>query len=73
MLGGYDPAKYKVERFFAPAPDGAQVPVTLVYRKDLRKPTGNPTLIQAYGAYCISTSPDFPAHQLSLIDRGDEC
>ncbi|HUR83376.1 MAG TPA: oligopeptidase B, partial [Thermoanaerobaculia bacterium] len=33
VLGGYDPAKYKVERFFVPAPDGAQVPVSIVYRK----------------------------------------
>jgi len=29
---GYDPAQYRSERLFASAPDGAQVPISLVYR-----------------------------------------
>jgi oligopeptidase B len=70
VLGGYDPAKYKVERFFAPAPDGAQVPVTLVYRKDLNPKGRNPLLLYAYGSYGSSQAPTFASNRFSLVDRG---
>jgi oligopeptidase B len=70
VLGGYDPAKYKVERFFAPAADGAQVPVTIVYRKDLNPRGKNPLLLYAYGSYGSSQSPTFASNRFSLVDRG---
>jgi oligopeptidase B len=70
VLGGYDPAKYKVERFFVAASDGAQVPVALVYRKDLNPRGKNPLLLYAYGSYGASMSPTFSASRFSLLDRG---
>ena len=36
VLGGFDPARYATERLWAPARDGAKVPVTVLYRKGLR-------------------------------------
>jgi oligopeptidase B len=66
----FRPNRYAAARTFAIAPDGERVPITLLYRKDQRKPTGNPTLIYGYGAYCESTLPTFPRAWLSLIDRG---
>jgi oligopeptidase B len=36
--GGFDRTLYASERVHATAPDGVQVPVSLVYRKDKRKP-----------------------------------
>jgi oligopeptidase B len=70
VLGGYDPAKYKVERFFVTASDGAQVPVSLVYRKDLDPKGKNPLLLYAYGSYGSSMSPTFSSSRFSLLDRG---
>jgi len=70
VLGGYDPAKYKVERFFVPARDGAKVPVSIVYRKDLDPKGKNPLLLYAYGSYGSSQSPTFSSNRFSLIDRG---
>jgi oligopeptidase B len=70
VLGGYDPAKYKVERFFVTAGDGAKVPVALVYRKDLNPKGKNPLLLYAYGSYGSSQSPTFSSNRFSLIDRG---
>lgn len=64
------PDRYSVERIIAWAADGEQVPVTLVYRKDLRQPHGNPTLLYGYGAYGDSVIPDFDPTIFSLIDRG---
>ena len=70
VLGGYDPGKYKVERFFVPASDGAQIPVALVYRKDLNPKGKNPLLLYAYGSYGASMSPTFNSNRFSLVDRG---
>lgn len=66
----FRPEAYAVERVTAPAPDGEQVPITVVYRKDLRRPGGNPTVIVGYGAYGLSSRPTFGESAFSLIDRG---
>lgn len=67
---GYKPAKYLSERIYAPAPDGQLIPVSLVYRRDLRQPSGNPCLLAGYGAYGASSDPNFSPFRLSLLDRG---
>jgi len=71
VLGGYDMARYASERIFAVAPDGVRVPISIYYRKDLRKP-GAPQamLLNAYGSYGIPSNPGFNTNRLSLIDRG---
>ena len=61
--------QYTVDRRYARAPDGETVPITIVYRKDLRR-TGNPVLIVGYGAYGSSTQSTFSPSVFSLLDRG---
>jgi oligopeptidase B len=71
VLGGYDPARYRSERLFATAPDGAQVPISLVYQLPLERPGGpRPLLLNGYGAYGVSYDPTFSSSSLSLLDRG---
>jgi oligopeptidase B len=70
VLGGYDPGQYASERVFATAPDGVLVPVSLVYRKGLRRDGTAPLLLYGYGAYGLSSDPSFSSNRLSLIDRG---
>ncbi|MGB5855396.1 MAG: S9 family peptidase [Oceanisphaera sp.] len=63
--------RYRSERVWVTARDGAKVPVSLVYRVDLFKSlAGNPLLVYAYGAYGASMDPDFSSARLSLLDRG---
>ena len=66
----FDRNKYGMDRLEAIASDGETVPITIVYRKDVRRPTGNPTLIVGYGAYGLSTHPNFTPSVVSLLDRG---
>jgi oligopeptidase B len=67
--GGFDRALYASERVNATAPDGTQVPVSLVYRKDRR--TGhNPLYVYGYGSYGYSLPIGFSGNRLSLLDRG---
>ncbi len=70
VLGDFDPARYQTERVFATAKDGTKVPISLVYRKDLRKTGQNPCLLYAYGSYGISIDASFRSSRLSLLDRG---
>jgi oligopeptidase B len=70
VLGGYDPTLYKSERVYATAADGTKVPVSLVYKKDLKRDGKRPLLPQAYGSYGIPTNVTFNSNRLSLLDRG---
>ncbi|HYC60422.1 MAG TPA: S9 family peptidase [Thermoanaerobaculia bacterium] len=70
VLGGYDPAKYTVERFFVTASDGVKIPVAMVYRKDVQPKKNNPLMLYAYGSYGASMPDGFSSNRFSLIDRG---
>jgi oligopeptidase B len=70
VLGGYDPSEYRSERVFATARDGTRVPVSLVYRRDLRRDGPQPLLLYGYGSYGASMDPGFSSLRLSLLDRG---
>ncbi|OGU00430.1 MAG: oligopeptidase B [Gemmatimonadetes bacterium GWC2_71_10] len=70
VLGGYDPAHYASERVWARARDGTRVPISLVYRRGLRRDGTAPLLLYGYGSYGSSQSVTFNSNRLSLLDRG---
>ena len=71
VLGGFDTQNYQVERIKAPSKDGTLVPISLVYRKSLKKTNGgNPTLLDGYGAYGMRNDASFSFKIMSLLDRG---
>jgi oligopeptidase B len=70
VLGGYDPKLYNSERVYATASDGTKIPVSLVYRKDLKLDGSRPMLLGAYGSYGSPQNVGFNSNRLSLLDRG---
>ena len=71
VLGGFDPADYRTERLHARADDGVEVPISLVYRRDLvRRDGASPLLLTGYGAYGFSRDASFSSARLSLLGRG---
>lgn len=70
VRGGYDASQYQSERIFAKAPDGVEVPISLVYRKGFECNGRSPLLLYGYGAYGHSIDPRFSSDRLSLLDRG---
>jgi oligopeptidase B len=70
VLGDFNHENYISERLFAPADDGTQIPVSLVYRKGIDKSGNNPLLLYGYGSYGITSEPAFSSVILSLLDRG---
>ena len=70
VLGGYDPARYATERLWAVAPDGTEVPMSIVRRRDVARDGTAPCLLYGYGSYETRIDPVFSSLRLSLLDRG---
>ena len=71
VLGGkFDKKNYVEERIWATAKDGTKIPISLVYRKGMKKDGNNPVLQYAYGSYGYSMDAYFSTTRLSLLDRG---
>jgi oligopeptidase B len=70
VLGTFSPADYESERLWAPARDGARIPISLVRRKGTRTDGSAPLLLYGYGSYGYSIDPGFSSARLSLLDRG---
>lgn len=70
VIGDFNPDNYQSERLMVKARDGAEVPVSMVYRKGFEKDGTQPLLLYGYGSYGSSMEPYFSSVRLSLLDRG---
>ena len=70
ILGGFDSQNYITERLHAPAEDGTEIPISIVYRKGFKKDGQRPLVLYGYGSYGLSMDASFNSPRLSLIDRG---
>lgn len=70
VLGGFSSENYQTEFIWATARDGARVPVSIVYKKGLRRDGQAPCYMTGYGSYGSSYDPGFQMPVLSLLDRG---
>jgi oligopeptidase B len=66
----YDPADYEQHRLWATAPDGTQVPISVVCRAGLARDGRAPFVLYGYGSYEASIDPGLSIPRLSLLDRG---
>jgi oligopeptidase B len=67
---GHNPADYITTRIMAKAADGAEVPVSLLHRRDFVRDGNAPLLLYGYGSYGHAMPASFSANRLSLVDRG---
>ncbi|WP_405301063.1 S9 family peptidase, partial [Kordia sp.] len=71
VLGGkFDKNNYTSERLWATSADGTKIPMSVVYRKGIKKDGTNPVFQYAYGSYGNTIDPYFSSVRLSLLDRG---
>lgn len=70
VVGGYNKDNYVTERIYATAKDGTKVPISLVYKKGLKKDGSAPLLLYGYGSYGSSQDAGFSSARLTLLDRG---
>jgi oligopeptidase B len=70
VLGGFDANNYQTEFIWAIAGDGAKVPISLMYKKGLKRDGTAPCHLTGYGSYGSSYDPYFNRDKISLADRG---
>jgi oligopeptidase B len=70
VVGNFNPSDYLAKRIHAEANDGVKIPISLVYKKGMKKNGDNPLLLYSYGSYGSSSTPYFSSVRLSLLDRG---
>lgn len=64
-------ADYKSEQKWVESNDGELIPLTLIYRKEIKLDNSNPTWLTAYGAYGVSEYPnDYDATRLIWLEKG---
>jgi oligopeptidase B len=68
--GGYNPDDYATERVFATSPDGTKVPISLVYKKGVKRDGSAPCLLYGYGSYGATLGVGFSPTRLAILDRG---
>ncbi len=66
----YNARLYRCQRWMVKARDGAQVPVTLVYRAGTKPDHSHPLYMEGYGSYGSIDDPYFSSSLVSLLDRG---
>jgi len=71
VLGGnFDKNNYESQRVWATAADGTKIPISMVYRKGIKRDGSNPLLLYGYGSYGATIDPYFSSTRLTLLDRG---
>ena len=69
----FNPDDYQVTRVFAPGHDGAEIPLTIVTKKDFIQDAQAPAFVYGYGSYGYSMPAYFSSSIMSLVDRGFSC
>ena len=62
----FDASKDVVEQFDATSKDGTKVPYFIVHPKDMKDDGTNPVLLDAYGGFQISLTPEYSAQRGKL-------
>ena len=65
-----DVSPYESTRVFATARDGTKIPVSVVYRKGIKRDGSAPTLIDAYGSYGITSDAYFGPRFIAWLEQG---
>jgi prolyl oligopeptidase len=59
-----------VEELEIPSHDGTMIPLSLIYKKGLKRDGSSACLMDGYGAYGISATPYFSRRNLALLNMG---
>ncbi len=70
VLGGFQSEHYRTRRLWATASDGAEIPITVLYRKDTPLDGSAPLYLYGYGSYGAVMESDFGSNRISLVNRG---
>lgn len=61
---------FEIEELMVKSYDGVNVPLSIIYKKGIKKDKNTPVLFYGYGAYGMSMSPSFNPGLLLWVERG---
>lgn len=61
---------YVTEQVFFSSKDGTKVPMTLTYKKGIKRDGNNPVWIYGYGGFNITLYPGYKARRMFVLDNG---
>lgn len=61
---------YVSEQVFFTSKDGTKVPMTITYKKGMKKDGKNPLLLYGYGGFNISINPNFNVSRIPFLENG---
>lgn len=66
----FNPEDYVSEQVFYTSKDGTKVPMSITYKKGLKKNGKNPTMLYGYGGFNISLLPSFTVARIPFLEQG---
>lgn len=66
----FKPEDYVSEQVFYTSKDGTKVPMSITYKKGLRKNGKNPAMLYGYGGFNISLLPSFSTVRIPFLEQG---
>ena len=69
-IPGFKSGDFETSEVFYTSKDGTRVPMFLVHKKGIKLDGNNPTVLYGYGGFNITTSPNFSALRLALLEQG---
>lgn len=67
---GFNPDDYVTEQVFYTSADGTRVPMSLTYKKGLKRDGKNPVYLYGYGGFNVSLTPSFSPYRLLWLENG---
>jgi len=66
----FNPEEYISEQVFYTSKDGTKVPMSITYKKGMKKDGKNPLMLYGYGGFNISLNPSFSAIRIPFLENG---
>lgn len=61
---------YVTEQVFYPSKDGTRIPMSITYKKGLKRDGSNPVYLYGYGGFNISLYPGFSSTRIPFLENG---
>ena len=68
-----DTELYTSKQLFFNSKDDTQIPITLIFKKDLVKNGANPVHLYGYGGFEVSLEPHFDASRIPFLEKNGIC
>lgn len=65
-----NPDEYVSEQIFFTSKDGTKVPISITYKKGLKRDGKNPLMLYGYGGFNISMNPSFSVVRIPFLENG---